>query len=121
MVPLIHDMKTGKPKKADYKTSKGEPLRVGFTGCGGASICSSGHLFAGGKAKLGPSHSAVGYIDYSRGTAGVPLGGVMRPHCSNNWIPADGTLCAPFTVSCVCSFPLRSSVALVHDPEGKTE
>jgi len=49
---------------------------------------------------------------------GLTLFGGARPGCWINMIPASGVLLFPEgSAGCTCSFPIRSSMALVHKPQ----
>jgi outer membrane protein assembly factor BamB len=49
---------------------------------------------------------------------GVSLFGAIRPGCWLNMIPANGLMLMPeASAGCTCSFPLRSSLAMIAKPE----
>ncbi len=61
--------------------------------------------------------STAGYYDVERDGGTGNLGG-FRAGCTNNLIIADGVLNAPdYTRTCTCSYPLQTSLGLVHMPE----
>ena len=66
-------------------------------------------------------------VSFRRGTASLydlagdggtsNLGGI-RAGCTPNMVPADGVLSVPdYTRTCICAYPIQTSLALTHDPE----
>jgi outer membrane protein assembly factor BamB len=77
--------------------------------CGYAVACENLMTFRAGSA---------GFLDLETGGT-THLEG-FRSGCRNSLIPANGVLCAPnFADECVCSYPIFTSLALVHLPEAE--
>ena len=63
----------------------------------------------------------AGYTDLLNFGGTGNLGG-FRAGCTNSMVAADGVLNAPdYTRTCTCSYPLQTSVGLVHMPDAGVE
>lgn len=63
--------------------------------------------------------AAAGYFDLEHDGGTGNFGG-FKSGCTSNLLAADGVLNAPdYTRTCTCGYPLQTSLALVHMPEGE--
>ena len=63
--------------------------------------------------------AAAGFFDLENDGGTGNLGG-FRSGCTSNLIPADGVLNAPdYTRTCICSYQIQTSLAMVHMPEAE--
>ena len=63
----------------------------------------------------------AGYTDLKDFGGTSNLGG-FRAGCTNNMVAADGLMNAPdYTRTCTCSYPLQTSVGLIHMPDAGIE
>ncbi|MFB3891359.1 MAG: PQQ-binding-like beta-propeller repeat protein [Phycisphaerae bacterium] len=64
--------------------------------------------------------AAAGYFDLEHDGGTGNFGG-FKSGCTSNLIPADGVLNAPdYTRTCICSYQLQASLALVYMPDVET-
>lgn len=104
------DLLTGKPVMIDDPIT-GVPQEWTWTrmyGCN-TPACSE-HL-------LTFRSGAAGFYDLSRNGGTGNFGG-FRSSCTHNLVVAGGILCAPdYTRTCICSYQLQTSVALIPDAD----
>lgn len=63
--------------------------------------------------------AAAGFFDLKSDIGTGNLGG-FRSGCTSNLIAADGVLNAPdYTRTCICRYPMQTSLALIHDPDAE--
>ncbi|MFP4058125.1 MAG: PQQ-binding-like beta-propeller repeat protein [Candidatus Brocadiia bacterium] len=63
--------------------------------------------------------AAAGFYDLAADGGTANLGG-FRSGCTSNLLAANGVLNAPdYTRTCTCSYPIRTSLALIHDPQAE--
>ena len=105
-----YELLTGKPRAARHPLT-GKPLQRKWHrhyGCNTAIASESLMTFRSG---------AAGYYDLTNPGGTGNFGG-FKSGCTSSLVPADGVLNAPdYTRTCICSYPLQSSLALVHMPD----
>ncbi|HUW55370.1 MAG TPA: malectin domain-containing carbohydrate-binding protein, partial [Planctomycetota bacterium] len=106
----VYDLKTGERKRIAHPLTGEEVPWTLFTrshGCNHAVASENLVTLRVGNAA---------YVDLVNFSGTHSLGG-FRSGCQNSLIVADGVLCAPRYSRCACSYPIFTSLGLVHSPD----